>query len=73
MEIEFDEVKKSANLAKHGIGFTEAAYVFLDPNCLDAVDDRQDYGEERRITVGEVRGRVYVVVYTPRGNVMRII
>lgn len=73
MEVEFDENKQKTNLAKHGVSFLEAARIFLDPCFLAAPDDRKDYGEERRIAVGEVQGRVYVVVYTLRDEVARII
>lgn len=35
-------------------------------------DDRLDYGERRRITVGYLDGQI-VVVWTPRGQARRII
>jgi uncharacterized DUF497 family protein len=37
------------------------------------LDDRQEYGEERLITLGELMGRVVVVVHTPRDHAIRII
>lgn len=73
MFFEFDEVKRSSNLRKHGIDLSDAARVFLDPLHLDGVDDRKDYGEQRRIAVGSVSGRVWVVVYAPRADVIRLI
>jgi uncharacterized protein len=73
MLFEFDERKNAANLAKHGIDFADAAWVFADPMRLDAVDTRRDYGELRRVVVGEVLGRVWVVVYTFRGEAVRLI
>ena len=30
--------------------------VFLDPDRLDRIDDRYDYGEERRQAIGEIDG-----------------
>ena len=53
--------------------FEYAARVFLDPRRLDAVDDRRDYGEERRVTLGVIEGRLFVVAYTIRGKVIRLI
>ena len=45
------------------------AEVFSDPDRLDVVDARRDYGEVRRVTVGAALGGVYTVVYTMRGAV----
>lgn len=75
MEIEFDPAKDAANLFKHHVEFTEAAKVFLDPHRLDRVDDRMDYGEERRICMGEIPlgGRIFIVAYTVRSFANRII
>ena len=73
MEFEFDDRKHSANLRKHGIDLKDAARVFLNPHRLDSADTRQDYGEERRIALGAVSGRVWVVVYTPRADAIRLI
>ena len=50
-----------------------AVRVFLDPDRLVEHDDRFDYGEPRYRSVGQVEGRVFVVVYTPRGGRLRII
>jgi uncharacterized DUF497 family protein len=36
-------------------------------------DDRRDYAEPRFITIGRLRGRMVVVVWTPRGRVYRIV
>jgi uncharacterized protein len=36
-------------------------------------DDREDYDEERFITLGELKNRVVVVVHTQRNLVTRII
>ena len=73
MKFEFDETKHLSNIEKHGVGFEEAAYVLLVPSRLDCLDNRSDYAEERWVTLGEMRGRVFAVVYTIRGNVLRII
>lgn len=73
MDFEWDPEKAQLNLRKHKVRFDYAARVFLDPNRLDAVDDREDYGEERRVTTGRIDERVFVVVYTDRGENLRLI
>jgi uncharacterized DUF497 family protein len=69
---QWDEAKREANLAKHGIDFPFVASMFLGP-VLEASDDRKDYGEARRIALGSVGGIVIVVVYTWRGQARRLI
>jgi uncharacterized DUF497 family protein len=73
MQFEYDERKNAVNVAKHGIDLADAAWVFADPMRLDAVDQRREYGEPRRVVVGAVLGRVWVVVYTLRGEAVRLI
>ena len=73
MWFEWDARKAAQNLAKHGVPFEYAARVFLDPLRLDAEDRRRDYGEQRRLTLGRVEGRLYVIAYTSRGRMIRLI
>jgi uncharacterized DUF497 family protein len=53
MKFEWDENKNSKNMDKHGIDFNDAITIFDDDNRLEAVDDRNDYGEERLQVIGE--------------------
>ena len=73
MNFEWDETKNQRNLEKHGIPFEYAIRVFLDPTRLDTVDQRKNYGEERKTTLGKIEGRLFVVVYTDRNQNRRII
>ncbi len=73
MLFEWDERKAAQNVAKHGVPFDYAARVFLDPYRLDSEDKRRDYREERRLTLGTIEGRLYVVAYTMRGTIIRLI
>lgn len=73
MTLDWDATKASANEAKHGVDFPEAAGVFLDPYRLDGDATRPEDGEERRKVIGQVDGVVLVVVYTLRGQVIRLI
>ena len=50
-------------------GFT----AFADPDRTIEIDDRRDYREERFRLTGNIKGRLYVVVFTPRHDVIRII
>ena len=73
MLYEWDERKAEQNIAKHGVPFDYAARAFLDPYRLDSDDQRHDYNEERRITLGKIEGRLYAVSYTMRGKIIRLI
>jgi uncharacterized protein len=70
---EWDEAKAAKNYAKHGVTFEAAQDVFKDPFAIEQIDDRKDYGEERFIIIGMASGRLLVVVYTMRGEIIRII
>lgn len=73
MEVEWNAAKAEANVAKHGVRFEYAMGVFLDPRRQETIDDRRDYGEERRIALGAIDGRVYVVAFTLRERRIRLI
>lgn len=62
---EWDEAKRSANIAKHGIDFVDVPEMFGGP-MLVAPDARKDYGETRQIGFGFIRGRLVAVVFTER-------
>ena len=72
LEFEWDEAKRRMNIEKHKIDFADAIAIFDDYVCtLPSVN--RDYGEERYLAIGLLRGLEIVVVYTPRGNRRRII
>jgi uncharacterized DUF497 family protein len=71
MDFEWDPKKARSNQAKHGVSFEEATYVFEDLHLLEVFDDSAT--EERCIAIGLVGAMVHVVVYTERGNRIRII
>ena len=73
MLFEWDDRKAALNVAKHGVPFEYAVRVFLDPHRLGSEDTRRDYSEERRLTLGKIEGRLFVVAYVPRGKVTRLI
>ena len=72
MEFEWAPGKAASNLRKHGVRFAEAATVFEDEAALTMADDEPD--EERFVALGiGSMGRTLVVVYTVRGDHIRII
>jgi uncharacterized DUF497 family protein len=73
LEFEWDDDKATANLRKHGISFELAKDVFKDYFAVAAVDDRDEYGEERFLIVGIAAEKLLSVVYTERGDKIRII
>ncbi|WP_207458152.1 BrnT family toxin [Azospirillum sp. SYSU D00513] len=72
MKITCDPAKRAATLADRGLDFEDAAEVFAG-FTLDGPDDRFDYGETRMVTVGHLRGRMVIVVWTQRGEARHII
>ena len=73
MEYDWDTAKSEANLAKHGISFDDAKHIFDGP-IVTWVDDRQDYGEIRYISIGTLSATaVLVVVHTERNGKIRLI
>lgn len=74
MDFEWDADKAAQNLRKHGVGFSVAARVFLDPNRLEVYDERENYGEDRWATIGYADPALLYVVYTVRmGETIRLI
>ena len=45
----------------------------FEGKVLNIPDQRRDYGEPRIITVGWLRGRMVIVVWTPRGTTRHVI
>ena len=74
MEIEYDTSKAGANLTKHGVSFTEAETVLLDPMALVREDEDAE-GESRWVLLGmSSQARLLVVVYSLRdGDKIRLI
>jgi uncharacterized protein len=72
MTYQWDPNKASLNLQKHGIDFADAVSVLEDDRAITIEDQRHD--EERFITIGmDAMARILLVVYTWRGNQIRLI
>ena len=72
VRITYDPRKRVATLRDRDIDFEDAGEVFAGI-VVDIPDERFDYGEERILTVGHLRGRMVVVVWTRRGDARHVI
>ena len=73
LEFEWDPVKAQTNLRKHRVPFLMACEVFRDGNRLELIDTSSDDSEERWKVLGCVEETILFVVYTPRGERIRLI
>ena len=73
MKVEWDENKSEACYRERGFDFAYAALAFADPERIAQQDTRYIYGEDRYQMIGRIDCRLFVLVYTPRGDVVRII
>lgn len=73
-KFEWDDSKNKLNQEKHSISFEEAITIF-DDIILSKIDDRNDYKEVRKISLGKIKtGEIIIcVVHTNRNNKTRII
>ncbi|MCK6576220.1 BrnT family toxin [Myxococcota bacterium] len=72
MDMEWDERKARTNLEKHGVDFADAVAALEDPCALTTPDDSSE--EVRFASLGlDSLGRLLVVVYTIRGERIRLI
>ena len=73
MTFEWDNRKSQTCFEERGFDFAYASFVFRDHRRLEREDPRRKYKERRVQTIGEIAGTIYFVVYTKRGEVVRII
>ncbi len=73
MDIVWESAKARSNYGRHGVRFSEVEQVFYDPSAL-TVEDTSASREQRFVTLGrDGQGRILVVVYTYRGETIRVI
>jgi uncharacterized DUF497 family protein len=72
MKIAFDPAKNAANIALRGLSF-EMAKRFDFDSALILIDSRRDYGEVRYQAMGLIGNRLYFLVFTMRGQTLRVI
>jgi len=72
MLYEWDEAKRQINMEKHGIDFAAIEQFGWESATIFA-DQRMAYAEPRMVAYGYIVGRLIVVVYTMRHDVIRLI
>jgi uncharacterized protein len=72
VDFEWDEAKRQHVLRRRGIDLLYAARIFRGI-VVTNIDDRHDYGERRFQSAGLVGDECFVVVYTERTGVIRLI
>jgi uncharacterized DUF497 family protein len=73
MDFEWDMAKSDLCQISRNFDFTYVISIFIDPNLFIERDQRWDYGEERFRALGLLDEKVFVVIYTKRPAVIRII
>jgi uncharacterized DUF497 family protein len=68
----FDPRKSERNRQERGFGF-EIVAEFAFHSASYAPDNRKDYGEIRTRTIGLIGDTLYALVFTIRGNALRVI
>jgi uncharacterized DUF497 family protein len=68
VDYEWDAAKAAENRRRHGIDFADAIAAIEDPNRLEEIDTRFEYGEERIRVIGRTVGNILFVVTTQRGD-----
>jgi uncharacterized protein len=71
LDFEWDEAKRDANLAKHGIDFRDAVDLF-DGRPIYTFPSRRE-AEDRYVSVGLVGDQFIAAVWIPRNDIVRII
>ncbi len=74
MKFSWDKNKNLSNQQIHNIDFNDAVVMFDFP-MLTGVDNRCDYGEERWVGIGFLKGIIAVIIYTEddEKDIIRII
>lgn len=72
MRYHWHEPKRQKTLQTRGLDFAHAEQIFAGP-AFTFEDMRHDYGEQRWVTLGLLRGKVIVLVHTETEEDIRII
>ena len=72
MKFTYDSVKNDSNLRKHGLPLSDASLLGWN-TAFSWIDERKNYGEERRIALALMNQRLYCVVYVESKATIRVI
>lgn len=70
VKFEWDETKNQTNLEKHGLLLSEVQAIWKGP-VLELESNQS--GEPRKLAIGKIGGRFWTVIFTMRGEIVRII
>ena len=73
MRIQYDEGKNQKNIRKHGLSFETASIAFDDPSAVVIYDYTHSDSEDRYNLLGAVGSHILFIVYTARGETIRMI
>ena len=71
MVFEFDQQKSISNKEKHGIDFTEAQFLWQDPEFIMIPARTSD--EKRYLLIGKYKNKIWSAIFTIRNKKIRII
>ena len=71
LRFEFDDNKSKTNKEKHGIDFVEAQDLWNDE--AGVIFDARSEDEKRYALVSKLSGKIWVMIFTLRGEAVRII
>ena len=71
MQFEYDQHKSKINQEKHGISLEEAKQIWFVPAA--EVDAQSRFDEQRHMLIGKLGGKFYSVIFTMRGDTIRLI
>ncbi|HZB88558.1 MAG TPA: BrnT family toxin [Terracidiphilus sp.] len=69
----WDETKRESNLQKHGLDFEDASLVYDNPDKCTYASSRRGEPRWMDIALAIVHGRVLTLIYTVRGDQVRVI
>jgi len=72
INLSYNQAKNESNILLRGLDFN----LVKDFNWFLATiyeDTRKNYGENRFVAIGSIDERIYVVIFTPRGNKIHVI
>ena len=72
MRFSWHEPKRQITLKKRGLDFAHAEQVFMGPT-FTFEDDREDYDEQRWVSLGLLQEKVVVIVHTESEDKIRVI
>ena len=69
----WDEAKRKSNLAKHGLDSKDAHLVYDNPDKCTYDTSREGEQRSMDIAVAVIKGRLLTLIYTERGDDVRVI